>query len=347
LVKSGSGIVILNAANSYNGPTTVGAGTLEVGASGALPTASAVTVSNGATLRFLKNSGVINLTNLTVSSGGTLEQNLVTITSLGAVNLMGSTLKVNGTPTLTSYTLITGTTSLTGTPTLSPAISGYSLSLSGNSLLLIAAPSNLSYSNINGTVDEAITSVNPAVTGTPTSYSISPALPAGLSFSTTTGVISGTPTATATSATYTVTASNAAGSTFATLTIVVVPAASSGPTIEQAYEGKDPLAVNPDNGLTYLMNYAFGGSDTTAPILPVLDTSDATKLTLVAYVRTASDIQSVVGETASTLPSFDSVNTIPGEVIDPSDAPTGMEKRKYSVMVSGDRKFLRLKVTKR
>ena len=78
-----------------------------------------------------------------------------------------------------------------------------------------------------------------------------------------------------------------------------------------------------------------------------MDTSDPTKLTLVAYVRTAGDIKSVVGETASTLPSFDYLNTIPGEVINPSDAPTGMEKRMYSVMVSGDRKFLRLKVTKR
>jgi hypothetical protein len=130
-------------------------------------------------------------------------------------------------------------------------------------------------------------------------------------------------------------------------TTVSVTVNSAGPTIDTAYPGKDPLAINPDNGLTYLLNYAFGGSDTTAPRLPVMDTSDPTKLTLVAYVRTGGDIQSVVGETASTLPSFDSVNTIPGEVIDPSDAPPGMEKRKYSVMVSGDRKFLRLKVTKR
>jgi len=135
LVKGGSGRVILNASNSYNGLTTVSGGTLEVGAAGALPEASAVTVSNGATLKFLKNSGVINLTNLTVSSGGTLEQNLVNITSSGAVNLTGSTLKVNGTPTLDSYTLINGN-SVTGTPTYSGP-TGYELSVEPTSVKLV------------------------------------------------------------------------------------------------------------------------------------------------------------------------------------------------------------------
>jgi hypothetical protein len=79
----------------------------------------------------------------------------------------------------------------------------------------------LSYANISGSVATAITSVNPTVTGTPTSYSISPALPAGLSLNTTTGVISGTPSVAAASSTYTVTATNAGGSTTATLTVAV------------------------------------------------------------------------------------------------------------------------------
>jgi len=135
LTKSGDGTLTLNAASDYKGVTTVGGGTLEVGAAGALPTASAITVSSGATLRFLKSSGGINLTNLTVSSGGTLEQNLVTITSSGAVNLAGSTLKVNGSPTEPSYTLVTGN-SLTGTTTLYPSIPNYQLVVSGNNVLL-------------------------------------------------------------------------------------------------------------------------------------------------------------------------------------------------------------------
>jgi hypothetical protein len=52
-------------------------------------------------------------------------------------------------------------------------------------------------------------------------YSISPALPAGLSFNTATGQISGTPTALSPSTTYTVTASNGGGTSTATFTLEV------------------------------------------------------------------------------------------------------------------------------
>jgi hypothetical protein len=79
----------------------------------------------------------------------------------------------------------------------------------------------LSYANISGTVGTAISNVNPTVTGTVDSYSISPALPAGLLLNTGTGVISGTPSAAAASAIYTVTATNAGGYASTTLTIVV------------------------------------------------------------------------------------------------------------------------------
>jgi hypothetical protein len=64
-----------------------------------------------------------------------LEQNLVNITSSGAVNLTGSTLKVNGTPTLDSYTLINGS-SVTGTPTLIGP-TGYELSVEPTSVKLV------------------------------------------------------------------------------------------------------------------------------------------------------------------------------------------------------------------
>ena len=84
-------------------------------------------------MRFLNSSTEIAVGAMTNS--GTLEQNLVTITSSGAVDLTGSSLTVNGTPSASSYTLVTGT-SLTGIPTLSPSISGYELRVSGNNLLL-------------------------------------------------------------------------------------------------------------------------------------------------------------------------------------------------------------------
>jgi len=137
LQKTGAGTLTLRGTNNnYTGTTLVDAGTLEVGTAGVLPSASSITVSSGATLRFNKSSNGVNVGPLAVA--GTLEQNLLTITSSGAVNLTGATLTVNGTPTLPSYTLVSGAP-LTGTPpnlNLNPSISNYALRISGNNLLL-------------------------------------------------------------------------------------------------------------------------------------------------------------------------------------------------------------------
>jgi hypothetical protein len=64
--------------------------------------------------------------------------------------------------------------------------------------------------------------------GTVASYSLTGTLPAGLSFSTTTGRITGTPTATQTATTYTITATNISGSGTATFTLTVVRTCASG-----------------------------------------------------------------------------------------------------------------------
>jgi hypothetical protein len=117
-----------------------------------------------------------------------------------------------------------GTATITATSTQDSTKSG-----SATVTVNIAAPSNLVYvqTTITATVGQAITPDTPTVTGTVSSYSVSPALPAGLSLNTTTGTISGTPTATAAQASYTVTATNTTGSTTATVQITVVPVAPS------------------------------------------------------------------------------------------------------------------------
>jgi len=92
-------------------------------------------------------------------------------------------------------------------------------------------PSALSYTTVTVVYIKgmAITLNSPTSSGgAVTAYSVSPALPAGLSLSTSTGIISGTPTAVTATASYTVTASNSAGSTTATLTITVEDAAPAG-----------------------------------------------------------------------------------------------------------------------
>lgn len=73
--------------------------------------------------------------------------------------------------------------------------------------------------------DQATTALTPTTSGTVTSFSVAPALPAGLALNTSTGAISGTPTAGAAPADYTVTATGPGGSTTAKLRLAVQPAA--------------------------------------------------------------------------------------------------------------------------
>jgi len=95
------------------------------------------------------------------------------------------------------------------------------------------APSALSYTTGTAvyTVGAAIPADGPTSSGgAVSSYSVSPALPAGLSLSASTGVIGGTPTAVTATASYTVTASNSGGSTTARLNLTVNNAAAASLT---------------------------------------------------------------------------------------------------------------------
>src|SRR5207244_12235759 len=87
----------------------------------------------------------------------------------------------------------------------------------------VAPPSALTYppTAINAFVGQPIPPDIPVATGTVTSFSVSPALPAGLSFSTSNGAITGTGTAASPQTTYTVTATNQGGSNTATLTLAL------------------------------------------------------------------------------------------------------------------------------
>jgi len=116
LTKTGPGTLILSAANTYTGATTVSQGTLAlVGGSQASP----VTLSAGASLGFTLGSPTTSTSNF---------------------NLTAGTIKITGTPTLSSYTLITSSAGITGTPTLDTPITGYTLQVaSGNSLKLVAS----------------------------------------------------------------------------------------------------------------------------------------------------------------------------------------------------------------
>lgn len=100
-----------------------------------------------------------------------------------------------------------------------------------NTVIPAQAPSALTYS-ANPAVYTKGVSIAPNVPanagGHVVSYSVSPALPAGLSFDTSTGTLSGAPTGLLTTRSYTITASNAGGSTTASLTVTVNDVPPSG-----------------------------------------------------------------------------------------------------------------------
>lgn len=106
----------------------------------------------------------------------------------------------------------------------------------------VAAPAfTLSSSSQSVTVNTAITTVtNTSTGGAITSYSISPASPAGLTFSNSTGQLSGTPTTPQSSTAYTITATNASGSATATFTLTVSPVAAVKVAVTRASVGTSP-----------------------------------------------------------------------------------------------------------
>ena len=123
---------------------------------------------------------------------------------------------------------------ISGTPTVVTANTTYTITganAGGSAMttvdievVALAAPSALSYSDnpASYTKDVPIAQNLPTVTATVTSWTITAGLPAGLSFDTAIGGISGTPTAAAANATFTVTALNPAGQVTEDLDIEVL-----------------------------------------------------------------------------------------------------------------------------
>jgi hypothetical protein len=114
----------------------------------------------------------------------------------------------------------------TTTYTLTATNAGGS-STSSVTVTVVQPPSGLAYA-INPAVyaaGTAITANTPSYAGgVVSSWTVSPALPAGLSLDASTGIITGTPTAVTAEAVYTITGTNAAGSTSIDLDITVGPA---------------------------------------------------------------------------------------------------------------------------
>jgi hypothetical protein len=155
------------------------------------------------------------------------------------INSTGGTIAsfaINATPAGMSFSTLTG--ALTGTPTSVATATAYTVTATNTTgsttqtftltveAALVAPAFTLSSSSETRTVNTVATGFTISSTGgLIASFAIN-ATPAGMSFSTSTGALSGTPTSVATATAYTITATNATGSTtqIFTLTVEVAPA---------------------------------------------------------------------------------------------------------------------------
>ena len=149
------------------------------------------------------------------NTGGVVTSWSISPTEPTGLTFDTSTGELTGTPTILQTTPTTYTISATNTGGTDTAI----ISLSVADALPVISYSTTVFDLI---VDEPMNSITPSNSGgAATSWSISPAEPAGLNFDTSTGELSGTPTAESASQAYTVTATNSGGTDTATLTIEV------------------------------------------------------------------------------------------------------------------------------
>ncbi len=132
LIQAGSGKLTLNTANSYTGATTIGSGTLQIGAGGTVGSLSnSSTITNNGVLVFNRSDTVTQGTDFSgaaISGSGSLTQAGSGQLTLNAAN------SYSGGTTIISGSLVMGNANALGATTGSLAVNGGTLDLMGNSL---------------------------------------------------------------------------------------------------------------------------------------------------------------------------------------------------------------------
>jgi hypothetical protein len=211
------------AATDAVGATSTITPSLPVGAGGFSASNYTITYVDG---NLTVTSGVGAPTNLSYSTpvifnaGALIEPMLPTVSGTVVTYTAASLplgMSINATTGIISGTpsVVAAATNYTITATNTNGSTNFQISIEVQSATDPApAPANLSYlTPVIFNSGSLIAPMLPTVTGTVTSYAVSPALPAGLSIHPTTGIISGTPTVVTAAANYMVTATNINGST--------------------------------------------------------------------------------------------------------------------------------------
>ena len=230
-----------------------------------LPAGLSINTSTGVVSGTPSAASVAANYTVTVSDGATSATAIITIGVSGTATLSPSTQTVTGRvgAAITATTAFTSTGLGTRYFSIAPALpaglvfssstgvlSGTATAARGATTYVVTAADGTNYAvatmrltisavpvmtpasqAVSGVVGTAIATTSvfaaPTVTGTKT-FTVSPALPAGLTLNAATGTVSGTPTAVSTQTTYIVTATD--GTNFATSTLTIVVAATAAAT---------------------------------------------------------------------------------------------------------------------
>ncbi len=206
LTKAGSGKLVFGGSNTYSGPTTISAGTLQIGAGGASGSiAPASLITDNAVLAFNRSNAITQGIDLSAAISGT-----GSIVQLGArtLNLAGSNTYSGGTQILAGTLLLSGSLNPSGAVTLGNATFTYSptaattqslpgLTLSGGDATIsnTTPGSTLAFGaitrNLNATVDFAVTGGSVTTTNTNVNGILGPWAFAGTGSNTTYAAITG------------------------------------------------------------------------------------------------------------------------------------------------------------
>ena len=267
-------------------------------------TGGSTTVGVSITVNDVAPSGLTYSTNPAVYTKG------VTIPANTPSHSGGAVVSYAVSPALPTGLGLSPTTGvISGTPTTVTALATYTVTATntgGSTTVGVSitvndvAPSGLAYSTNPAvyTLGTAIASNTPTSSGgAVVSYAVSPALPAGLGLSTTTGIISGTPTAVTALATYTVTATNTGGSTTVGVSITVNDVAPSGLTYSSnpaVYTVGTAIPANsPSHGggtvVSYAVSPALPAGLGLSPTTGVISGTPTTVTALATYTVTATN----------------------------------------------------------
>jgi hypothetical protein len=199
---------------------------------------------------------------------------------------------------------------LSGTPSTNQGYITYSITasnLSGTTSTSLrlgvadsaTAPTTLAYNaaQIILLKDSAMTTYTPTITGgTPTTCTISPAIPNGLSINASTCALTGTPNTAQSFTAYTITATNLAGSTTTSLSIAV-STSNTAPT--SLIYATTPLSLVLNTAMSTLTPTISGGTPTSCTISPAIPAGLSLNATTCAITGTPTSLSSATNYTVT------------------------------------------------